>query len=99
MLISSFGAAADILSTETVTLAKNGFQMWVDRINARRKPGAAKVTVDFATLTFDDIRDVKQRKRFNAIPTALSLPRSEEHTSEIQSLMRITYAVFCLKKK
>src|SRR3546814_7207520 len=25
--------------------------------------------------------------------------RSEEHTSEIQSLMRITYAVFCLKKK
>src|SRR3546814_1309484 len=29
---------------------------------------------------------------------ALSL-RSEEHTSELQSLMRISYAVFCLKKK
>src|SRR3546814_8981483 len=29
------------------------------------------------------------------IPTA----RSEEHTSELQSLMRISYAVFCLKKK
>src|SRR3546814_2530402 len=28
-----------------------------------------------------------------------SLPRSEEHTSELQSLMRITYAVFCLKNK
>src|SRR3546814_1662936 len=27
------------------------------------------------------------------------LPRSEEHTSELQSLMRISYAVFCLKKK
>src|SRR3546814_1432118 len=26
-------------------------------------------------------------------------PRSEEHTSELQSLMRIQYAVFCLKKK
>src|SRR3546814_2890470 len=26
------------------------------------------------------------------------LPRSEEHTSELQSLMRISYAVFCLKK-
>src|SRR3546814_5603481 len=26
-------------------------------------------------------------------------PRSEEHTSELQSLMRIPYAVFCLKKK
>src|SRR3546814_10875367 len=31
---------------------------------------------------------------FQAIPT-----RSEEHTSELQSLMRISYAVFCLKKK
>src|SRR3546814_9420808 len=30
---------------------------------------------------------------------AQSLPRSEEHTSELQSLMRISYAVFCLKKK
>src|SRR3546814_4411216 len=28
-----------------------------------------------------------------------SLHRSEEHTSELQSLMRISYAVFCLKKK
>src|SRR3546814_5465440 len=30
---------------------------------------------------------------------AATLPRSEEHTSELQSLMRISYAVFCLKKK
>src|SRR3546814_4644411 len=29
----------------------------------------------------------------------LRQPRSEEHTSELQSLMRISYAVFCLKKK
>src|SRR3546814_3640838 len=29
----------------------------------------------------------------------LTLGRSEEHTSELQSLMRISYAVFCLKKK
>src|SRR3546814_6087361 len=37
------------------------------------------------------------------IPEARSEPpqatRSEEHTSELQSLMRISYAVFCLKKK
>src|SRR3546814_3129546 len=32
--------------------------------------------------------------------TSLAMaPRSEEHTSELQSLMRISYAVFCLKKK
>src|SRR3546814_10316999 len=30
---------------------------------------------------------------------AYSIIRSEEHTSELQSLMRISYAVFCLKKK
>src|SRR3546814_4385760 len=32
-------------------------------------------------------------------PVAGQPPRSEEHTSELQSLMRISYAVFCLKKK
>src|SRR3546814_5360597 len=31
--------------------------------------------------------------------TVLGAARSEEHTSELQSLMRISYAVFCLKKK
>src|SRR3546814_10892131 len=34
-----------------------------------------------------------------AYPARSSAYRSEEHTSELQSLMRITYAVFCLKKK
>src|SRR3546814_7340588 len=32
-------------------------------------------------------------------PEASSCPRSEEHTSELQSLMCLSYAVFCLKKK
>src|SRR3546814_5173671 len=35
----------------------------------------------------------------NGIPEFVSNMRSEEHTSELQSLMRISYAVFCLKKK
>src|SRR3546814_1257740 len=33
------------------------------------------------------------------LPRSASPHRSEEHTSELQSLMRISYAVFCLKKK
>src|SRR3546814_8991052 len=33
------------------------------------------------------------------VGSASRLSRSEEHTSELQSLMRISYAVFCLKKK
>src|SRR3546814_1602273 len=38
-----------------------------------------------------------QQRRGEAAMTAQG--RSEEHTSELQSLMRISYAVFCLKKK
>src|SRR3546814_1329415 len=42
------------------------------------------------------------RRSYRPGPTSLPSPpatRSEEHTSELQSLMRISYAVFCLKKK
>src|SRR3546814_8234612 len=37
--------------------------------------------------------------RADTLLQALRARRSEEHTSELQSLMRISYAVFCLKKK
>src|SRR3546814_7551470 len=43
-----------------------------------------------------------ERKRLRAILDSVKPKqhgRSEEHTSELQSLMRISYAVFCLKKK
>src|SRR3546814_4204515 len=44
---------------------------------------------------------VESRAQINMLPRLKprSLYRSEEHTSELQSLMRISYAVFCLKKK
>src|SRR3546814_8044421 len=45
-------------------------------------------------------RDASVRRQLTAAcPQAFALARSEEHTSELQSLMRISYAVFCLKKK
>src|SRR3546814_3711847 len=46
-------------------------------------------------------RQVDQRGQDAAVGVALVGVdhRSEEHTSELQSLMRISYAVFCLKKK
>src|SRR3546814_5275305 len=37
--------------------------------------------------------------KVGAAPKSALKGRSEEHTSELQSLMRISYAVFCLKKK
>src|SRR3546814_5944014 len=62
---------------------------------------------------FTTERGHQTRYVMNRMPVATSLPplvhpmrawcpivdRSEEHTSELQSLMRISYAVFCLKKK
>src|SRR3546814_3438106 len=39
------------------------------------------------------------RKQFDRPLETRNSTRSEEHTSELQSLMRISYAVFCLKKK
>src|SRR3546814_6322225 len=51
-------------------------------------------TLDRLYGTLRDLGDVEVAP---AIPQAIE--RSEEHTSELQSLMRISYAVFCLKKK
>src|SRR3546814_6206903 len=44
-----------------------------------------------------EVRHMHQRRRL--ILDRLRQMRSEEHTSEFQSLMRISYAVFCLKQK
>src|SRR3546814_10192105 len=43
--------------------------------------------------------DDDQAGRVGELAWSARLGRSEEHTSELQSLMRISYAVFCLKKK
>src|SRR3546814_5314829 len=56
---------------------------------------------DPARTTFEAILFRNSRGRARAIERRCSRGRnrSEEHTSELQSLMRISYAVFCLKKK
>src|SRR3546814_2700922 len=51
-------------------------------------------------LSFNGIhRGETYHYRFNVVQGGTYWYRSEEHTSELQSLMRISYAVFCLKKK
>src|SRR3546814_6168792 len=47
----------------------------------------------------DGTTRVARRASSNVWALRRSAGRSEEHTSELQSLMRISYAVFCLKKK
>lgn len=73
MLRASFDSALGILNTETVSLAKRGFLMWGDHVNAMRAQGEPKVHVSFAVLVFDQIKDPEMRERFNAMPTTLRL--------------------------
>src|SRR3546814_10024476 len=48
---------------------------------------------------FGKLKEKKAESQLVTLVQKLIEDRSEEHTSELQSLMRISYAVFCLKKK
>src|SRR3546814_9338462 len=65
----------------------------------RIDPGAAPVVGDWVAIAPPaDLAAYMARR--NYLPRGVPLlKRSEEHTSELQSLMRISYAVFCCKKK
>src|SRR3546814_3498975 len=66
---------------------------WLERVGSRlyRRPepgDGGPVRWEIATLSLQTLLEVP-----------VHVGRSEEHTSELQSLMRISYAVFCLTKK
>src|SRR3546814_9356689 len=52
-----------------------------------------------AIARFAEITDRNTAEALRGTELCVPRSRSEEHTSELQSLMRISYAVFCLKKK
>src|SRR3546814_1993333 len=60
--------------------------------------GTARKTMNVSDITFAIARPAKRSRTIDTASTLVAA-RSEEHTSELQSLMRISYAVFCLKKK
>src|SRR3546814_9908024 len=64
----------------------------IDLVNGK---GTAQVAKALELAGFDGPKD----KTLRALLSEVRKIRSEEHTSELQSLMRISYAVFCLKKK
>src|SRR3546814_4658883 len=68
--------------------AANVVQIYYALLEAKKYEPAWKFWQDegrASGMTFDEFKE--------------SFSRSEEHTSELQSLLRISYAVFCLKKK
>src|SRR3546814_7963103 len=67
-------------------LCLGGLQLWII------------VQCDVDCLCWRRRKARKRRRRLEVDGRHADEPRSEEHTSELQSLMRITYAVFCLKK-
>src|SRR3546814_1791655 len=69
---------------------------------SRRRPWSshARTTVEKTmTTSHPGTKRLKAHALIHAATSATLSARSEEHTSELQSLMRISYAVFCLKKK
>src|SRR3546814_4498298 len=77
--------------TDTLFPYTTLFRSVARRIHERSRRAAGPfVVLNCATLTPDRL----EAELFGTEPG-----RSEEHTSELQSLMRISYAVFCLKKK
>src|SRR3546814_5462938 len=82
--------------------ANGRLSVWSDGVGFSRnpklglsKPDYSRVKVTLPSGTTDIDVTLNYRQGLSVRP----LKRSEEHTSELQSLMRISYAVFCLKKK
>src|SRR3546814_3076914 len=68
----------------------------------RRPPRSTRTDTLFPyTTLFRSIQSYpcQSYRCFPSMSSFVRASRSEEHTSELQSLMRISYAVFCLKKK
>src|SRR3546814_2311690 len=80
------------------------FSLFFFFLMIRRPPRSTRTDTLFPYTTLFRSGFDSRRSQFNRASQALRQPgstfkRSEEHTSELQSLMRISYAVFCLKKK
>src|SRR3546814_3052020 len=101
--------SSDVCSSDLVTILAYGTMVHVALATAEAEGIDAEV-IDLRTIVPVDIEtieaSVKKTGRCVVVHEATrtagfgaELSRSEEHTSELQSLMRNSYAVFCLKKK
>src|SRR3546814_8358228 len=94
-------AAKYVVPTYLVNSDSPEVQQFVARALRHLPDGASRT--DKAVRLFEAVRDGIRYDPYTFALTvdayrASTIARSEEHTSELQSLMRISYAVFCLKK-
>src|SRR3546814_5960655 len=86
------------MKSDLVFLKKAGFNML--RKHIKVEPARYYYDADhLGMLIWQDMPSGGGEDQFLAGTSQYQAIRSEEHTSELQSLMRISYAVFCLKKK
>src|SRR3546814_5442160 len=91
--------SSDVCSSVLLNLVRNSVQAIVDAATSEREVRVS------TSLNGENEVEVAVDDTGPGIPAAIAkrlfepFVRSEEHTSELQSLMRISYAVFCLKKK
>src|SRR3546814_2167869 len=87
------------LNTTTASIIDGTSKMLKDN-SARIHEQAASSTIPMETLAraFQNIYDTMDAIDTFKLKALDTMKRSEEHTSELQSLMRSSYAVFCLKK-
>src|SRR3546814_3409925 len=91
---SSDVCSSDLVPAWSGGAAPRAFCSWRSSCHRRRVPAKRSSIADKLLAWYD----VQARALPWRAPPGTPA-RSEEHTSELQSLMRISYAVFCLKKK
>src|SRR3546814_8760685 len=94
--------SSDVCSSDLAVADADPFDLHpgdqhVGQSGAQHRPGADRRRLGVAAIVA--VLGSPDRRRRARRPPLQDARRSEEHTSELQSLMRISYAVFCLKKK
>src|SRR3546814_6478636 len=101
LIVEALAQAGGILAVESLGLGGSGklvYFMGIDGVKFR-KPVEPGVLLDLHVNILQAKRNICKFEGRAMLGDSLATERSEEHTSELQSLMRISYAVFCLKKK
>src|SRR3546814_3358455 len=101
--------SSDVCSSDLIdarTIASRGKLVTRSAIAAAtrsRKSASGEIRIDSESSPCSACENrsiaIQRGSELPSLMTTISLGRSEQHTSELQSLMRISYAVFCLKKK